>query len=65
MKLTEAIDELPHTLVVRVEDVRPMAMNLDAADVLREAVAGHVGSTVDDKRSPTGLRRQAGEHRPE
>src|SRR5262245_13021277 len=59
------IDELPNLLVARVEDMRAIAMNVDAFDLLGKAVAADVIALVDQKHPPSVLRHDACKHRAE
>ena len=61
--LAEAIDVLPHTLVLSVEDVRPVDVDHRSVSMAhRMTVTGDVGTCVEHDRAVTGFGQLAGYH---
>ena len=61
----KAVDVGPHLLIVGVEDVRAVAVNVDALHRLGVGVAGNMAAPVNDKAFPPRIRHFAGKHRAE
>lgn len=61
----EPVDEVPDLAVRRVEDVRPVAVDVDAADILAADVAARVVAAVDDERAFARLPDAVGDGRAE
>ena len=62
VELGEAVDVIPDGPIRGVEDVRAVAVHLDALDVLRVDVAGDVVAAVDDEDGLAGAFGGVGEH---
>ena len=58
----QAVHEVPHRLVGRVEDVRPVLVDVDAAHLLRVASAAYMGISVDDEAALARPPSTVGEH---
>src|SRR5699024_6055220 len=61
----KAVHIVPHRLVVGVEDVGPVAVDMDALHLFGVDVAGNVVPLVDDETLAAGLCGLVGEHRAE
>ena len=59
---SEAVDEIPHLAIVRVEDMRPVFVDLDALELFRVTVAGNMAPAIEDQDRQTSIGRAAREH---
>src|SRR5699024_7532087 len=61
----ETVDIVPHGLVVGVEDMRAVAVDGDALDILGIDIAGDMAALVNDQAALAGSGGLAGEYRAE